>query len=368
MKILKNLVFQVLIIIIFFIILEMIAIKLFPEYSVNQLYIGKQKIDEFRTTAISKNQNQFFEKFKGFNTRTDLTKSNMRFNEDYRTIWVFGDSVSNGYGLKYTDTFFYNLKKTLSSIKKQFNVFSISDYGNNLDNVYNIIIKNEKIFQEDDYLIFQFNYNDILPQSYLDKGIGRVKTEVSFFRKLVSNFDSFRYNYLHRSTFFRVLTHYASVLRRKTSGSCESRDLDALGQYTFSYGSEKYYKESISAWKSFEQKISKLQAVTKEKNINFIVLISPISLQVPGHEKLNFHNYDLNCSSINGRKKILEILDQNNINFADPLNLFEDYSNLDIKENNFKPLFFEYDTNHPNSKGNLLMAISLLETIYKTDN
>ena len=156
------------------------AIKLFPEYSSNQLYIGKQKIDEFRKTAISKNQNQFFEKLKGFNTRTDLTSSEKRLNENYQTIWIFGDSVSNGYGLKYSDTFFYNLKTVLGSIKKPFNVLSVSDYGNNLDNVYDIIIKNNEIFQKNDYLIFQFNYNDILPQSYLDKGVGKSKLKQIF--------------------------------------------------------------------------------------------------------------------------------------------------------------------------------------------
>ena len=367
MKIFKNLLFQISIIFIFFIILELVAIKLFPEYSSNQLYIGKQKIDEFRKTAISKNQNQFFEKLKGFNTRTDLTSSEKRLNENYQTIWIFGDSVSNGYGLKYSDTFFYNLKTVLGSIKKPFNVLSVSDYGNNLDNVYDIIIKNNEIFQKNDYLIFQFNYNDILPQSYLDKGVGRVKTKTNFFRKLVKRFDTFRYNYLHRSTFFRVLTHYASIARRNTSGSCESRELDALGQYTFSYGSKKYYTESVDAWKNFEQKILKLQTLTKEKEIKFLVLISPISLQIPGHENLNFHNYDLECSSIDGREKILKILNENDIIYADPLNLFNDYVNLDIKENNFTPLFFEYDTNHPNAKGNILMSLSLLETIYDNE-
>ncbi len=368
MKFIKNLLFHISLIFIFFLILELISIKLFPEYSVNQQYKGKQKIDDTIATAVSKSQNQFFEKFKGFNTRTDLTNNDKRFNENFKTIWVFGDSVSNGYGLKYTDTFFYILKKTLSSVNREFNIFSVSDYGNNLDNIYKIINDNNQIFQERDYLVFQFNYNDILPQSYLDKGVGRVKTEVSFFRKIVSNFDSFRYDYLHRSTFFRVLTHYASIVRRKTSGDCKSRDLDALGQYTFSYGSEKYLEESKNAWINFEKKISKLKILTKKRNLNFIILISPISLQVPNHENLNFHNYDLNCSNIDGRKRILKILDQNDIIFADPLNLFKDYVNLDLKEKNFEPLFFEYDTNHPNAKGNLLMSISLLDTIYQNNN
>jgi hypothetical protein len=368
MKFLKIAIFQILILFVLFVVLELVSIKLFPEYSANQLYIGKQKADELRTTAVSKNKNQYFQKFKGFNTRTDLTDNDQRLNENYRTIWLFGDSVSNGYGLKYTDTFFYILKETLSSIKKEFNIFSISDYGNNLNNVYNIVDNNKLIFKEKDYLIFQFNYNDILPKSYLDKGIGRARSEMNFFRKFVSKFDAFRYNYLHRSTFFRVLTHYASISRRKTSGDCKSRDIDALGQYTFSYGSKNYIKESNDAWKIFEQKISKLKVLTKKRNLEFIVLISPISLQLTNHQSLNFHNFDLDCSAIDGRVKILEILNQNNIVFSDPLNLFEDYIKLDLKEKNFTPLFFEYDTNHPNSKGNLLMSISLLETIYQNDN
>ena len=368
MKIIKILLFQIFIVLTVFVVLELISIKLFPEYSINQKYVGKQKIDEFKLTAVSKSKNQFFEKFKGFNTRTDLTDTEKRFNENYKTIWIFGDSVSNGYGLKYTDTFFYILKKTLSSIRREFNIFSVSDYGNNLDNIYEIINNNNEIFQEKDYLVFQFNYNDILPQSYLDKGVGRVKTEVNFFRKFISNFDTFRYNYLHRSTFFRVMTHYASIARRDTSGDCQSRNLDALGMYTFSYGSKKYSKESINAWENFENKIINLKNLTDDRNLKFIVLISPISLQVPYHEDLNFHKLDLNCSTIDGREKILDILNRNKIIYSDPLYLFQDYVNLDNKEKNFEPLFFEYDTNHPNAKGNLLMSISLLETIYGNDD
>ena len=40
----------------------------------NQKYVGKQKMDEFKLTAVSKSKNQFFEKFKGFNTRTDFKR------------------------------------------------------------------------------------------------------------------------------------------------------------------------------------------------------------------------------------------------------------------------------------------------------
>ena len=107
-----------------------------------------------------------------------------------------------------------------------------------------------------------------------------------------------------------------------------------------------------------------LKNISQKNNLKFIVLISPISLQFKNHEKLNFHNYSLDCSSIDGRKKILEILDKNEIIYSDPFYLFENTINIDVKEKNFEPLFFEYDTNHPNEKGNLLLSMSLFETIF----
>ena len=42
---------------------------------------------------------------------------------------------------------FFIISNSLGSIKKP-NVLSVSDYGNNLDNVYDIIIKNNEIFKK----------------------------------------------------------------------------------------------------------------------------------------------------------------------------------------------------------------------------
>ena len=71
-----------------------------------------------------------------------------------------------------------------------------------------------------------------------------VKSEQGFFRKMIAVIDPIRFEYLHKSTFIRVLTHYASITKRKTSGDCKSRGIDALGQYTYSYGSLNYLDES----------------------------------------------------------------------------------------------------------------------------
>ena len=363
MKIIKTFIFPLLFLFIIFLVLELISIKLFPEYSQNQIF----KTD-FETekgfSRISKGKIQHFHYFKNLKTRSKKNSMDDVYKENLSTIWLFGDSVTNGYGLKYTDTYFHYLEKYLNLKNKRFNVLSVSEYDNNIDNIVDTIEKNEKVFKSNDFLIFQFNYNDILPSSINNKTTNNItRSKKGFFRKLISGFDPIRFEYLHRSTFLRVLTHYASIIKRKTSGDCKTRGIDALEQYTFSYGSLKYSEESKTAWKLFERKILKLKEFTNKKKLKFIVLISPISLQLENHQKLNFHNYDLSCSTIDGRKKILDILRKNEINFSDPLQLFDETIKIDIEEGNFEPLFFEYDTNHPNSKGSLLISISLLDSI-----
>ena len=346
-----------------FLILELVSIKFFPEYSQNQVYKKNFK-EQNNIVRISKSKIQYFDFFKNIKIRSKGDNILINYNENLNSIWLFGDSVTNGYGLKYTDTYYYFLEKILKSNNENFNILAVSEYGNNLENIVNVIENNLDIFKNNDYIVFQFNFNDILPESYFKTKKKLIATkEPGFFRNIISSFDPFRFEYLHRSTFLRVLTHYASIIKRKTTGDCVSRGLDALGQYTYSYGSIAYSDDSKDAWKIFENKILRLKQLTNNKKIKFIVLISPISIQLKNHQKLNFHNYDLNCSTINGRKKILDILKNNKIVFSDPLKLFEETIKIDTDEKNFEPLFFEFDTNHPNAKGSYLMSISLSETI-----
>ncbi len=361
MKIFKNILLCISIILIIFLLLELLSIKLFPELSNNQIYVGKKIINQNVSSTVTKSKKQIFEKFNDFNIRSSLDELDQNF---INNIWIFGDSVTAGYGLKYTDTYYYILNKKLKSLKHNFRVLPVAGYGNDLSNVLEIINKNPEIFKKDDFFIFQFNYNDILPKTFSKNLNNNLETQKdtsqgSFIKKI----NSFRYQYLNSSAFIRVLTHYASNFKKKTSGDCKKRSLDALGQYTYSYGSVNFEKESLNAWNFFEKKLLNLKSIIDKKNLNFIVLISPITLQLSNHEKSNHHNYDLECSTINGRNKLLQILNLNNITYSDPLDLFEEVINKDLQEKNFEPLFFEYDTNHPNEKGNLLISISLLQTL-----
>ncbi len=58
------------------------------------------------------------------------------------------------------------------------------------------------------------------------------------------NLTAWRYKYLNQSVLFRVSQHYAGQLARKTTGTCLDRGLDALGPYTWSFGSTAYLNES----------------------------------------------------------------------------------------------------------------------------
>tara|TARA_B100001057_G_scaffold417173_1_gene435628 strand:- start:3165 stop:4259 length:1095 start_codon:yes stop_codon:yes gene_type:complete len=348
--------------IILLLVIELIAIKLFPEYSKNQIYKNFNSKNNEKYIRIVKSRFHQFEYFKDLQVRSNL-EEDLNFKKDNKTVWIFGDSVTNGFGLKYTDTYYSNLKKVIDINNLEYNVLAVSEYGNNLINVIDIIKKNQNIFKKQDFLVFQFNYNDILPAQYIKNNKMIVRSNPSALRNLVKKIDKFRFEYLHQSTFLRVLTHYASIFSRNTKGDCVERGIDALGQYTFSYGSENFLEQSNEAWDSFEKKLILLSEISKKNDLNFLVLISPISLQFKNHEKLNFHNFDLECSAIDGREKILEILEENRIVYADPYKLFMKTIEKDSKENNFDPLFFEYDTNHPNEKGSILMALSLSKSI-----
>ena len=74
--------------------------------------------------------------------------NDIQYSENQNSIWIFGDSVTNGYGLKYTDTYYHNLKNILDTNKKNYNIFATSEYNNNLINVSNLIKKNKFVFKE----------------------------------------------------------------------------------------------------------------------------------------------------------------------------------------------------------------------------
>ena len=201
-----------------------------------------------------------------------------------------------------------------------------------------------------DTLIYQFNYNDITLSN------NKNQNEENNTIGLIDFTQKFRYKYLNYSTFFKVLQHYASLQTKKLKGSCKERGIHSLGMYTFSFFSENFKEESKKLWIEFEDQINFLSQKLKDKNINFAVLISPISLQIKNQEEVNKLKLDLKCSLKDARKHLLNILKMKNIDSIDPYLIF---NNTQDKEK--KILFHEFDTNHPNKYGHMLISKSIRE-------
>lgn len=350
----KNVSVYLLIILLTLLVAEVIFRAIFPEFAKNQVYY---RVND--KNIISKGQNQYFNYLQDLKYRSK-TNLEEKFDFNKKTIWLLGDSVTNGFGLKFTETYSFQLANILKNIGYDYNLITSSGYNSDLKKNVNVIISNKRLFNENDIIIYQFNYNDILPHTSDD--ITNSQTE-SFLKKFIKKTTTFRYAYLNRSTFARTLQHYAAFFAKKISGKCSERGLDALGQYTYAYGSRGYEKTSKKAWNLFYEDLKKTNEISKNLNLKFIVLISPISLQLPHHENNDKFNLDLNCATIDPYKKIKNMLADLNIEYSDPLPMFLEKINTDFDEQNFSQLFLDHDNNHPNVYGQLLLAYSLLSKL-----
>ena len=282
--------------------------------------------------------------------------------------------------------------------KKRF--LSIGNYNNNIFDNYDIINNNINKFSKDDYLMFQFNFNDLNFYNFkkfftsqesesvvLDKdetsNVNNLNREDNeFISSNLNNYSSessqnniiykllstvrdktriLRARYLNHSGFLRVMQHYAGIFSRRTSGSCEDRKFDALGQYTYTFGSIGFEKESEILWKITENFFYEINSIAIKNNINFVVLISPISLLVDYHDHINHTNLSIDCATIDAHKRLITILKKNNIDYIDPLDKFNSFAKASFNEKNQLNLFHNFDTNHPNYKGSYLIALSILE-------
>ena len=101
---------------------------------------------------------------------------------------------------------------------------------------------------------------------------------------------------------------HASIIVRDTKGSCTERGLNALGPYTYAFFGEGYRDKSKLVWDAFKKDILNIKIIFDRSDINFVVLVVPISIQLKNHESINKLNYDIECSNLDPRKYLIEFL------------------------------------------------------------
>lgn len=334
------------VIILILIFLETLSRFLFPQFNQSQIVYSDNK-----KVRVSLGKKGFYENYinldKNFFFRYD-PDNKKEFNKNNKNIFFIGDSVTWGYGVKYENTYYSQFKKKLTS-KKIIDVHAGSNMGTsyteNLDFIKKDLIK---ILKSNDIVVYQFNYNDITPFDSVDI---KLKQD-NLFNKFFKNFQRFRYKYLNHSHLIKVMGYYSSLFVNSPKGnlSCKEKGINSLGMYTYAFFSDGFLKESQNLWDNFEMKIIEVNEILTKKNIKFIVLISPISLQVKNHDNNNKYKLDLNCSKKNPHEYIISKLNKGSIMYVDPTNDF-----ILSSEQNLT-LFHPYDTNHPNKFGHKIIG------------
>lgn len=349
----KKYTFNLLYIVLIFFLFEFGVRFFFPEFTENNIFYDKNKYHR-----ISKGKETFFQYIGNTKFRVKDLKQKIIFN-DKNSLWFLGDSITNGYGVDFNDTYYSKFKK---KIKGDINIYASSeynsDYKNTFSNLNETIIKHLK---KNDIVIYQFNFNDIIEIAKQNPEFKNEDMPNRGIINLINYTNKFRYKYLNYSSFFKLLQHHASIAARNTKGTCKDRKIHALGPYTYGYFGKYYESKSQKLWDIFLNEIIITNKKLKTLDVSFFILIPPISLEVKNHEKTNKLKYDLNCSTKNGHKHIIKILTENNINFIDALPEFNNYMNKTINKSEY--LFHSYDTNHPNEKGHELIAQAMLKKL-----
>jgi hypothetical protein len=262
---------------------------------------------------------------------------------------VLGDSISNGYGSAYEDIYWAKLQRLMSiSDRSSVNVVSLAGYGNNLSNSVAALKKLGSSHHSNIHgILYQFNQNDVTP--YDREQLQHLGTESIVQDSLFKKFGAWRYEYLNRSVLVRVLSHYAGVVVRRTSGTCEERGLDALGPYTWSFASRMYKDESEQTWKEFGEKLRELKELADEMKVPLWILVSPLVFDVDKqgvHPYFNAIKLDFSCATADPRERLGTIAKGLSIAVIDPTVYLRRSFERRLKENNFTPYFFTADENH----------------------
>ncbi len=351
---------KILLIILFtFIFIELFFRAFYSEYS-NRTVSEKKVLKNYYFTKDIKN----FENFKIRNSKLNNKKNSNK-------IYIIGDSITKGFGLAYQDTFFGVAENMFEQNKNDYEFIPLSIYasrhgseiGTLLESFKKYYSSNEEDNKKNNYLIYQFNYNDIFPNNFKnDQRPSYHNKDLTFKDKFVFWTAKFRYTYLNKSTFLAFLQSKLSNLSFQDSNKCKNY---SLGPFSYSYGSKGLEKESAKEWGKFQEKLNDLKKFSKKNNFHLRVLIIPTILDFDYQGTSNPKNWNLKCSTINAHEKILSILNTLNIEFIDPTNYLKKISIKFSKEENPKNFFFDLDWNHINERSSHFIGEYIFLSLYK---
>jgi hypothetical protein len=265
---------------------------------------------------------------------------------------VLGDSISNGYGMAYEDIYWVRAARMLGlRSSAPVTALALAGYGNNLGDSARAI---QQLAKTGDVkiasVLYQFNFNDITPfdREALHGAPAEGAVGSSWFKQLAL----WRYEYLNRSVFFRMVQHYAGALARRTTGTCEERGLDAMGAYTWSFGSRPFKADAERYWTEFESRLAEVKRSTDGVGARLAIFVSPLIFDVDKkglHPYFNHVNLDFSCATIDPRARLNAAAAKLGIPVIDPAEYVRRGFEARIAEGNLTPFYFPGDENHFNA-------------------
>ena len=340
---------------------ELTARAMYPEFA-NQIHS--------RELTAGKRIHQG--KVLGLNTRLPAANAELESSLGSSVVIVVGDSVANGYGLSYHDTFWAVWQRYLRTQGKPDKVISLAGYGNNFTDNIESIVHAVDLFQDHGAnitaVIYQFNFNDLLPSTRADLQEWEEEKTIWQWLRQGSWIARLRHELLNQSVFFRVLSIKAAALFHSQSKSCSELGLSAMGGYSYAFMAEGLEKQGERSWRSFEQNLRTLLGALSD--IPFAILISPISPLV--HPDLPEHHVALptrmDCATTDPVQKLDRLSRSLGFPICDPTPYLVEAFQRYRDEGNTKILFHENDDNHPNEMGSLLIGEYCYERLFEQEH
>lgn len=356
----KNLITIIVITIVFFTVGEIIFRAFFPEY---RNYI--------LTENITYGKRKYQVSVPGGKMRARTENAQVELKKGDHAILVFGDSVSLGYGLAYEDIYWSYWQRMLDLEDSEKKIVVLSAYGNNYVSNMSGILKPVNMYKNRDIkidgIIYQFNLNDIMPFTPEDlKAYKHLQTKSSWITKVIAKAANIRIRYLNRSVMLRVLSNKLTHLfYNRAKAECESLGIDALRQYTYSFGAIGNEEMSRNIWEEVERYMEDLR--NGLGNIPIVVMLTPISQFIDPAMEVHPLSRPLrfDCATIDPVEMMREISEKTGVHFIDPSGYMKEYFNYYKQGENPTRFYFINDDNHINEVGAKYFAEYGYQKIFK---
>jgi len=266
-----------------------------------------------------------------------------------RVLLVMGDSISFGFGLAFHDIYWQRWQRMLDLREDDpIRIISPAYMGNNFANNTESIRRFVELFADREIvgIVYQFNFNDILP--FRAEAI-RDAVQLT---PLQQTLMEFRIRYLNLSVAQKVAAHYLNRVRlglRPTD--CNELGVDALGEYTYTYGAKGFEAISTELWQSFADKVAEIREIAPETP--FFILVSPLAPQIDPRYQANYSTFRprFDCATIDPIEQLTRISQANRVELIDPTRYMAQIFQDSVAEGNPAQMYFFNDLNHLNEVG-----------------